>query len=390
MTERRGRVRIARWDPLTVGVDIGGTKILAGVVDSEGHVVEERRQPTPGHDVAAVENAIVEVVTDLRGRHDVAAVGIGAAGFVDASRSTVTFAPHLAWRDEPLRDRVAARLALPVVVDNDANTTALGESRFGAGAGHRFVLCVTLGTGIGGALVLDGRVFRGANGMAGEFGHMRVVPDGHRCPCGNRGCWEQYASGDALEREARELVAARSPMAHRLIEICGGDPAALSGPQVTQAAADGDALALELITDVGRWLGTGLAGLVAAFDPHCVVVGGGLSDAGDLLVNPAREALAAALVGRGYRVEPPVLIARLGPRAGFVGAADMARSAARRSRRAGVRRERLKQRQPERLRQRSKQQPRDPRGESRREPRGQRKGEGWGEGWFRRSDPPAP
>ena len=343
-TRASRRARVNLWDPLTIGIDIGGTKILAGVVDSSGTVVELRRRPTLGHDVVGVENTIVELVDELAAEYDVAAVGIGAAGFVDASRSTVTFSPHLAWRDEPLRARLGSRIAIPVVVDNDANTTALGESRFGAGVGHRFVLCVTLGTGIGGAIVLDGRVYRGANGMAGEFGHMQVVPDGHRCPCGNRGCWEQYASGNALEREARELIAARSPMAHRLREICAGDPDRLTGPQVTAAAQEGDPLSVELLADVGRWLGTGTAGLVAAFDPSCVIIGGGVSDAGDLLLGPTRESMLRSLVGRGHRAEPPILLARLGPQAGFIGAADMARSAARRSRRADRRRERREQR----------------------------------------------
>ena len=194
MTETPFRRPRPRWDPLTIGIDIGGTKVLAGVVDSSGVVIEQQRRATLGHDVAAVEDTIVELVADLSKRHDVAAVGIGAAGFVDASRSTVMFSPHLAWRNEPLRAGSPSRIRLPVVVDNDGNTSAQGESRFGAGAGHAFVVCVTLGTGIGGALVMDGRVYRGANGMAGEFGHMQVVEDGHRCPCGNRGCWEQYAS----------------------------------------------------------------------------------------------------------------------------------------------------------------------------------------------------
>ena len=159
-----------------------------------------------------------------------AAVGIGAAGFVDVTRTVVMFSPHLNWRREPLRAKVAERVRLPVVVDNDANTAALAECRFGAGRGHRFVLCATLGTGIGGALVFDNRVYRGANGMAGEFGHMQVVPDGHRCECGNRGCWEQYASGNALVRDARELVRADSPMAHHLRELVDGDADAARGP----------------------------------------------------------------------------------------------------------------------------------------------------------------
>ncbi|QNN54069.1 ROK family glucokinase [Nocardioides mesophilus] len=341
MPEPTRRPRTARWDPLTVGIDIGGSKVLAGVVDQAGKVLATEQRATPGRSVLAVEETIVEMVQGFEQTYDVAAVGIGAAGFVDATRSVVTFSPHLAWRDEPLRAAIADRVKLPVVVDNDANAAALAESRFGAGAGHRLVLCVTLGTGIGGALVIDHRVFRGANGMAGEFGHIQVVEDGHRCPCGNRGCWEQYASGNALVREARELILAGSPHAHRLSELVGGDPAQLTGPQITQAARDGDPLSVELLSDIGRWLGVGLAGMAAAFDPGCIVVGGGVSAAGDLLLVPTREAFSRALVGRGYRVEPPIVAAALGPSAGFIGAADMARSAARRSRRTRGRSKRL-------------------------------------------------
>jgi glucokinase len=237
----------------------------------------------------------------------VAAVGIGAAGFVDASRSTVMFSPHLAWRDEPLRARVSSRLTIPVVVDNDANTTALGESRFGAGVGHRFVLCITLGTGIGGAIVIDGRVYRGANGMAGEFGHMQVVPDGRPCECGGQGCWEQYCSGRAVARAATKAGSA------------------LAGPELTAAAQAGDPVAVAAYAEVGRWLGVGVANVVAGLDPALVVVGGGVSAAGDLLLDPARTAMAESLVGAGHRVLPDLLGAELGPLAGVVGVADLAR-----------------------------------------------------------------
>jgi len=334
MSEARARrARPSRWEPLTVGIDIGGTKVLAGVVSGQGHVLALERRPTQGHDVRKVEDTIVELVGELGDRYDVAAVGIGAAGFVDVTRTVVMFSPHLDWRREPLRARVAERLRVPVVVDNDANTMALAECRFGAGRTHRFVLCITLGTGIGGALVLDNRVYRGANGMAGEFGHIQVVPDGHRCECGNRGCWEQYASGNALVRDARELVRSTSPMAQHLRSLVGGDAGALDGPDITQAARDGDPLSVELIADVGRWLGVGLAGMTAAFDPGCIVVGGGVSAAGDLLLGPTRQAFSRTLTGRGHREEPVIAQAELGPDAGVIGAADMARSAARRSRR---------------------------------------------------------
>ena len=342
------RSRPLRWEPLTVGIDIGGTKVLGAVVDPAGTVIAVERRPTEGHDVRLVEDTIVDLVTDFSRRYDVAAVGIGAAGFVDVTRTVVMFSPHLDWRREPLRARVATRVHLPVVVDNDANTAALAECRFGAGRGHRFVLCVTLGTGIGGALVLDNRVYRGANGMAGEFGHMQVVPDGHWCECGNRGCWEQYASGNALVRDARELVRSSSPMARHLRDLVDGDADRLEGPQITQAAREGDPLSIELLADVGRWLGVGLAGMAAAFDPGCIIIGGGLSEAGDLLIGPTRQAFSRSLTGRGHREEPVIAQAELGPNAGFIGAADMARSAARRSRRGRIRRSRTRAGRPRR------------------------------------------
>ncbi len=324
---------LTRWDPLTIGVDIGGTKVLGGVVDSTGRILERQRRLTPSGSVTEVEDSIVEMVHSLSLGHDIAAVGIGAAGFVDSSRSSVLFSPHLAWRDTPLRDALMARIRRPIVVDNDANAAALAECYFGAGRGHRLVLCITLGTGIGGALVIDKRVFRGANGMAGEFGHMQVVPSGHRCSCGNRGCWEQYASGNALVREARELVVRNSPVAHRLREIVRGDADQLTGPLVTQAARDGDPLSIELLADVGRWLGVGLAGMAAAFDPGTFVIGGGVSAAGDMLLEPARATFARQLTGRGYRPEARIVAAELRNDAGLIGAADLARVGARDERR---------------------------------------------------------
>jgi glucokinase len=312
---------------LTVGVDIGGTKVLAGVVDAQGQVLGREQRPTPAGSAAAVEETIAALVNERGERHPVGAVGIGAAGFVDPTRSVVRASTHLAWHDEPLRDRVSERTGLPVLVDNDGNTAGLGESMFGAGVGHRFVLCVTLGTGIGGALVIDDEVYRGANGMAAEFGHILLVPGGEQCDCGNRGCWEEYGSGDALVRNARNRLRDGSPGTERLAELAGGDPAALTGQQVTQAAQDGDAVAIELLREVGEWVGTGLATLTAALDPDCIVLGGGVSAAGELLLAPARETFTAKLIARHVRVEPAIALAALGPDAGFIGAAAMARAA---------------------------------------------------------------
>jgi glucokinase len=310
---------------LAVGVDIGGTKVAAGVVDEQGKVLARARRLTPSRDARAVEATIADVVRELRDAHDVVAVGIGAAGFVDADRSRVRFAPHLAWRDEPLRDALTVLLGAPVVVENDANAAAWAEWRFGAGRGESHLVCVTLGTGIGGGIVLDGVPQRGRFGMAGEFGHMVVVPDGRRCECGNRGCLEQYASGNVLGREARELARAGSPVTAALLERVGGNVDALAGPVVTQAAREGDPCAVELFDDVGRWLGVGLANLAAALDPGTFVIGGGASEAGELLLGPARESFRRTLTGRGYRAQARIVPAALGPEAGLVGAADLAR-----------------------------------------------------------------
>ena len=328
MAELRRRSIVHR---LTVGVDIGGTKVAAGVVDADGLVIDRARRETPDRSKSprVVEDTIAEVVNDLAERHGASAVGIGAAGFVDVTRSSVLFAPHLAWRDEPLRDAVSRRTGLPVVVENDANAAAWAECRFGAALGETHVVAVNLGTGIGGAVVLDGALHRGRYGMAGEFGHMIVVPGGHRCECGNRGCWEQYASGNALVREARELVVAESPVAHGLAEAVDGDLARITGPLVSQLAARGDPAAVELLEDVGTWLGVGLANLAAAFDPAVFVVGGGVSEAGELLLGPARTAFRRNLTGRGFRPEADVRLAALRNEAGLVGAADLARSAPR-------------------------------------------------------------
>jgi glucokinase len=310
---------------LAIGVDIGGTKVAAGVVDGAGRILARARRLTPSGDPHAVEATIVEVVKELRAGHDAVAVGIGAAGFVDAARARVMFSPHLAWRDEALKDGVALSLGLPVVVENDANAAAWAEWRFGAGRGEDDLVCVTLGTGIGGGIIGDGRIWRGRGGMAGEFGHMVVVPGGHRCECGNRGCLEQYASGNVLGRQARDLARTGSPVALPLLERVGGDVDALVGPVLTEAARDGDPYAVELFEDVGRWLGIGLANLAAALDPGLFVIGGGVCDAGEILLRPVRESFRRALTGRGFRPEPPIVTAALGPEAGLVGAADLAR-----------------------------------------------------------------
>jgi glucokinase len=310
---------------LTIGVDVGGTKVAAGAVDAQGRIVEKLRRSTPSTSPERTATVIAEAVAELRSRHEAGCVGVGAAGFVDETGGTVLFAPNLAWRDEPLRVKVEGLTGLPVVVENDANASAWAEARYGAARGHEHVIFVSVGTGIGAGLVLDGRLYRGRWGIAGEPGHLRVAPEGRLCGCGNRGCWEQYASGNALVTEARDL-ATRSPSgAARLLELAGGDPGAIGGAQITQAAREGDPASLRCFGIVGGWLGQGLADLAAVLDPGCIVIGGGVSEAGELLIGPARAAFEKALTGGRYRPLAQITRAALGPDAGIVGAADLAR-----------------------------------------------------------------
>ncbi|KGN33195.1 glucokinase [Knoellia sinensis KCTC 19936] len=314
---------------LAIGIDIGGTKVAGGLVDERGEILARARRDTPHRSKRpkVVEDTIVDVVEELRSEgHDVSAVGIGAAGFVAADRATVVFAPHLSWRDEPLRDALSKRIDLPIVVDNDANAACWAEWRFGAAQDDSDVVMVNLGTGIGGAILLHGELYRGRFGIAGEFGHMQVVPEGQRCECGNRGCWEQYASGNALVREARAMILANSPVATDLASRVDGRADELTGPIVTEAARDGDPTSTELLAEIGHWLGIGIANLAAAFDPGTFVIGGGVSAAGELLLGPARDTFRRRLTGRGYRPEARIVAAKLGNEAGLIGAADLARN----------------------------------------------------------------
>ncbi len=310
---------------LAIGVDVGGTKVAAGLVDEHGTILARTRRPTPSTNPDDVEATIAAVVDELRVGRKVVGVGIGAAGFVDDERSRVLFAPNLTWRDEPLRDEVSARIGLPVVVENDANAMAWGEYRFGAGRGEQHLAAVTVGTGIGGGLVLDGRLYRGRFGVGAEFGHVMVVPDGRRCGCGQRGCWEQYCSGRALLHEAREIADVQREYGATLLALGRGRPEGIQAVDVTRAAQGGDPAALDCFAEVGRWLGQGLADLAALLDPGVFVIGGGVADAGELLLAPARVEFARRLTAGPYRPHARIRLAELGNEAGLVGAADLAR-----------------------------------------------------------------
>jgi glucokinase len=310
----------------TIGVDIGGTKIAAGVVDAEGRILERLRMPTPTG-VDEIDDQIAEVVRALLGTQPAEGmpVGVAAAGFVDERRKVVRFAPNIAWREHPLADNVEQRLRMPVVVENDANAAAWAEFRFGAGQDVGDMVLITVGTGIGGGIVLDGALVRGAYGIAAELGHVRLVPEGRPCGCGQRGCWEQYSSGTALLRAARALAVEDPAAAHTLLAAAGGAAAAIRGDMVTQAAIAGDPAAVGLFADIGHWLGEGIAAVANFMDPAVVVIGGGVADAGDLLLRPAREAFTTHLSGGDHRPHLEIRGAELGNDAGIIGAADLAR-----------------------------------------------------------------
>jgi len=307
----------------TIGVDIGGTSVRAGVVDRYGTVLDTARAPTPTSE-GALEDAIVSAVGTLATRHRVTAVGLAVAGFVTTDRRSVMFAPHLAWRNAAVADRISARLSLPVVLEHDANAAVLAEHRFGAARGAKVALLVAIGTGIGGGLLLDGKLFRGAHGVAPELGHLSLVPGGRPCPCGKSGCWERYCSGTALSTTAVELLArypGRSTVLSREVLV---DKRGVTGRKVAAAARDGDPLAQRAMAELATWLGEGLALVADIYDPEIVVIAGGVSESAPLFLDDAREHYKKMITGAGYRPLARIRTAQLGDDASMVGAASLA------------------------------------------------------------------
>ena len=306
-----------------IGIDIGGTKIAGALVDDEGQILVEERRPTPAGDANAIVDTVVEMVERLSAGREVIAAGVAAAGFIDAAQSTVYYAPNINWRNEPLRQRLLDRLDVDITVDNDANAAGWAEFRFGAGRLYSDMTMLTLGTGVGGAVVTQDRLFRGGFGAGAEIGHLRVVPDGLPCGCGARGCIEQYGSGRALLRMANAIadvggIGLGLADARRL----SGE---LTGDQVGELISAGDPGALQALRELGGWLGAACASLAAVLDPQVFVFGGGVAMAGEVLLDPIRESFLAHLPARGFHPEPKFAIAELVNDAGVVGAADLAR-----------------------------------------------------------------
>ena len=307
----------------SIGIDIGGTKIAGALVSDDGEILSELRAPTPAGDPAAITDLVVNMIEQLREGQNVIAAGVAAAGFIDAAQSTVYYAPNINWRNEPFRERLRERLDIDVTIDNDANAAGWAEFRFGAARHVSDMTMLTIGTGVGGAIVAENRLLRGGFGTAGELGHLRVVPDGLLCGCGARGCIEQYGSGRALLRMANEIADAGGIGLQMAVER--ERAGALTGEVLARLLTDRDAGALHALRQLGRWLGQACASLSAVLDPEMFVFGGGVSIAGDLLLDPVREAYRDHLPARGYHPEPQFVVAELVNNAGVVGAADLAR-----------------------------------------------------------------
>lgn len=305
-----------------IGLDLGGTELRAAIVSESGRVLahaQVKTEAAAGPDVVIAQMAaLARHVRAERPDLEILGLGIGAPGPLDADAGIAIAPPTLAgWRDVPLRDRLAEALSMPVVLDNDGHAAALGEWRFGSGAGLRHFVYVTISTGIGGGVVSDGRLVRGRRGLAGHVGHMAIVEDGPVCACGTHGCWEALASGTALGREARRAVT--TDPTSRLAALAGTEPA--NARHVAAAAREGDATALALMAEEGRRLGIGIANLLHLYSPERIVLGGGLTSAFDLFA-PAMRATIAARAMPDFRAVP-VEPSALGLEVGVVGAAAL-------------------------------------------------------------------
>ncbi len=310
----------------TIGIDVGGTKVLGGVVSETGEILTTARRDTPREGGRALTQAIADVANELAHEFPVDSIGVSAAGFISSDRKTILATPNIAgWNGVNLDRELNEILGKTIVLENDANAAAWGEFKFGAGRGRNDLMLLTLGTGVGGGLILDGALFRGAFGIGAELGHIRIVPEGHLCGCGIRGCLEQYSSGSALLRHAREAISASPDIARNLLARGDGTLEGLKGEHITDAAREGDPVAMAAFNTMASYLGAGIASLCAVIDPSCIVLGGGVIDAGEIFLGPTREAALRLIPFSGKHPYPEIVAAELGNHAGLVGVADLSR-----------------------------------------------------------------
>ena len=314
---------VIKSSDLTIGIDIGGTKISAGVVDSSGNLIDSSRISTPTEGGKELILAVINLIKELKEKHEIKGIGISIAALISSDYGTIVGAPNIANLSKlNFVNEIKAEFKLPIVVENDANSAMWAEFKFGNAKGLNPVMFFIIGTGVGGGLVIDGKLFKGANGIGAEFGHMCVVPNGLLCGCGSKGCIEQYASGGALIRYANEAIIDNPQGSETLLSFGEGK---LTGSGLTKAAKAGNELALAAFNKQADWLGLACASYSLIIDPEAIIIGGGVADAGELFLAPVREAMRKYMPFAESHVPPKIIAAKFGNDAGLIGAADLVR-----------------------------------------------------------------
>jgi glucokinase len=314
---------VIKSSDLTIGIDIGGTKISAGVVDSSGNIIDSSRISTPAEGGKELILAVINLIKELKEKHEIKGIGISIAALISSDYGTIVGAPNIANLSKlNFVNEIKAEFKLPIVVENDANSAMWAEFKFGNAKGLNPVMFFIIGTGVGGGLVIDGKLFKGANGIGAEFGHMCVVPNGRLCGCGSKGCIEQYASGGALIRYANEAIIDNPQGSETLLSFGEGK---LTGSGLTKAAKAGNELALAAFNKQADWLGLACASYSLIIDPEAIIIGGGVADAGELFLAPVREAMRKYMPFAESHVPPKIIAAKFGNDAGLIGAADLVR-----------------------------------------------------------------
>ena len=309
---------------LTIGIDIGGTKISAGVVDSSGNIIDSSKCSTPAEGGKELISSVVNLVKELNKKHEIRGIGISIAALISSDYGTIVGAPNIANLSKlNFVNEIKEEFKLPIIVENDANAAIWAEFKFGNAKGLNPVMFFIIGTGVGGGLVIDGKLFKGANGIGAEFGHMCVVPNGLLCGCGSKGCIEQYASGGALIRYANESLLANPDKSEEVLSFGEGK---LSGTALTKAAKAGNELALAAFSKQADWLGLACASYSLIIDPQAIIIGGGVVDAGELFLAPVRAAMRKYMPFAESHVPPKIIAAKFGNDAGLIGAADLVRA----------------------------------------------------------------
>ena len=315
---------VIKGSDLTIGIDIGGTKISAGVVDSSGNLIDSSRCSTPLEGGKELISSVIGLIKELNKKHEIKGIGVSIAALISSDYGTIVGAPNIANLSKlNFVNEIKEEFKLPIIIENDANAAMWAEFKFGNAKGLNPVMFFIIGTGVGGGLVIDGKLFKGANGIGAEFGHMCVVPDGLLCGCGSKGCIEQYASGGALIRYANEALLANPDKSEEVLSFGEGK---LSGAALTKAAKAGNELALAAFSKQADWLGLACASYSLIIDPQAIIIGGGVVDAGELFLAPVRAAMRKYMPFAESHVPPKIIAAKFGNDAGLIGAAELVRA----------------------------------------------------------------